>query len=93
MRCIEKLCDTLTKISGQLRGPLASLGGSLTSERGHWAFSENSLGNPRELKMIDFEDFIRLEMSVSVQQNSFSVLQEIVQRRLFTKVPFFMFQR
>ena len=43
MRYVEKLCETLAKISGQLRGPLGSLGGSQTSERGHWAFSENCL--------------------------------------------------
>ena len=36
MRCMEELCETLMKISDQL----ATLGGSLTSERGHWAFSE-----------------------------------------------------
>ena len=34
--------DTLMKISDQLRGPLDSLGGSPTSERGHWAFSEKA---------------------------------------------------
>ena len=33
--------DTLTKISGQLRGPLAPLRGPLITERAHWAFSEN----------------------------------------------------
>ena len=35
------MSDSLIKISDKLRGPLASLGGPLTSERGHWAFSEN----------------------------------------------------
>ena len=32
---IKNVSDSLTKISDQLRGPLASLGGPPTSERGH----------------------------------------------------------
>ena len=34
--------DTITEISDQLRGPLATLGGPQISTRGHWAFSENN---------------------------------------------------
>ena len=39
--------DTLIKISDLLRGPLGLIEGSLTSERGHWAFSKKRVKCPQ----------------------------------------------
>ena len=42
------LCETLTKISDQLRGPLAPLRGPTDSKKAHWAFSEKNLWRQTE---------------------------------------------